>query len=426
MSGEINVLSRTQIVVVEPTSGAVSVINAGPQGPSGSSTMAGPPGPPGADGTIILSGVGPPSPSLGSDGQYYVDTAGKALYGPRATVAASPQYVAFTDGGISVTSSSNEFGNRFLVVNAGVITGIRYKRTATTVATLTFNLWNVSPGTVGALLATTTDNRSGLAGWFTATFTTPVAVTAGQVITASMTASGGNVPIVAGSTLPGNPPSLTFQQSVFHVGPGYPSSATSGLYISPIWSSGGSTGSWPIITDTRYGVRILWENDSLALGSTTAEQTFAAFVLQNPVPGVPPGGRKWIFSTHGLCTNTAVSPINITLRVKINGTTTISTSTVSLPNGVDERVIEVVWELMGDNNWNLNQKARFRISGMMSPPNTTDDLLNRMGYARGTSIVEATWDEPILCEITAQMSSAATQTLDMHGYDVIYYATTPG
>lgn len=32
---EINVISRTQIIVVEPTSGSVSVINAGPQGPAG-------------------------------------------------------------------------------------------------------------------------------------------------------------------------------------------------------------------------------------------------------------------------------------------------------------------------------------------------------------------------------------------------------
>lgn len=35
MTEEINVLSRTQIIIVEPTSGSVSVINAGPQGPAG-------------------------------------------------------------------------------------------------------------------------------------------------------------------------------------------------------------------------------------------------------------------------------------------------------------------------------------------------------------------------------------------------------
>lgn len=36
MSGEINVLSRTQIILVEPLSGSVSIINAGPAGPGGS------------------------------------------------------------------------------------------------------------------------------------------------------------------------------------------------------------------------------------------------------------------------------------------------------------------------------------------------------------------------------------------------------
>lgn len=35
MTDEINVISRTQVINVEPTSGAVSIINAGPAGPTG-------------------------------------------------------------------------------------------------------------------------------------------------------------------------------------------------------------------------------------------------------------------------------------------------------------------------------------------------------------------------------------------------------
>jgi hypothetical protein len=34
MSGEINVVSRTQIIVVEPVSKSVAIINAGPPGPN--------------------------------------------------------------------------------------------------------------------------------------------------------------------------------------------------------------------------------------------------------------------------------------------------------------------------------------------------------------------------------------------------------
>lgn len=65
MTDEINVLHRDQTIFVEPASGAISVIAAGPQGPPGppgaASTVPGPPGPAGA-GTntpkgIIVSGA---------------------------------------------------------------------------------------------------------------------------------------------------------------------------------------------------------------------------------------------------------------------------------------------------------------------------------------------------------------------------------
>src|SRR5580765_114591 len=62
MTEEINVISRTQTVVVEPTSGCVSIINAGPMGPGGT---------PGAAGSgsshyedIFGSGYDPTGPSI--------------------------------------------------------------------------------------------------------------------------------------------------------------------------------------------------------------------------------------------------------------------------------------------------------------------------------------------------------------------------
>lgn len=55
MSGEINVISRTQQIIVEPVSASVSVINAGPPGPSGAA--GGPPGPPGPQGPPGVPGI---------------------------------------------------------------------------------------------------------------------------------------------------------------------------------------------------------------------------------------------------------------------------------------------------------------------------------------------------------------------------------
>ena len=60
---EINVISRTQMIIVEPTSGSVSIINAG---------LIGPTGPPGAAGTIVSVGpTPPPAPALNA---LWVDT----------------------------------------------------------------------------------------------------------------------------------------------------------------------------------------------------------------------------------------------------------------------------------------------------------------------------------------------------------------
>jgi hypothetical protein len=53
----------------------------GSQGPAGS---AGPAGPKGADGRTVLNGTGAPTSAVGTNGDFYVDTAASILYGPKA------------------------------------------------------------------------------------------------------------------------------------------------------------------------------------------------------------------------------------------------------------------------------------------------------------------------------------------------------
>ena len=63
---------------------------AGPAGPMGAAGPAGPTGavgPAGADGNTVLNGSGTPQPSLGKDGDFYLDTAAAELYGPKANGA---------------------------------------------------------------------------------------------------------------------------------------------------------------------------------------------------------------------------------------------------------------------------------------------------------------------------------------------------
>jgi Collagen triple helix repeat (20 copies)/Divergent InlB B-repeat domain len=68
----------------------------GPQGPKGDTGAqgqpgkdgapgpAGPVGPAGADGHTVLNGTGAPDNSIGSNGDFYIDTAASVLYGPKA------------------------------------------------------------------------------------------------------------------------------------------------------------------------------------------------------------------------------------------------------------------------------------------------------------------------------------------------------
>lgn len=49
----------------------------GPQGATGAT------GAPGADGNTLLNGSGAPSSGLGADGDFYLDTFNKLLYGPK-------------------------------------------------------------------------------------------------------------------------------------------------------------------------------------------------------------------------------------------------------------------------------------------------------------------------------------------------------
>lgn len=72
MSGEINVISKEQIIIVEPPSSTVSVIAAGPPGPpgpaGGPTGPAGPEGPPGVDGAVGATGPAGPVGPAGPEG----------------------------------------------------------------------------------------------------------------------------------------------------------------------------------------------------------------------------------------------------------------------------------------------------------------------------------------------------------------------
>lgn len=177
--------------------------------------------------------------------------------------------------------------------------------------------------------------------------------------------------------------------------------------------------------DSRLGVRMAWENDSTPFTNTTAESVACTYSL--PSETSSPGGKKWVFTIHGVCNNNTGATANFSMRCKLNGATQVSATTLAVPTGAQDHPWRIEWTLLADNDWNLNQFATFRLGGMLAQPNTTPDLFNQSGYSRGNSIVQATWSAPIVLTVTLQWSVASTSaTYEYHGHDVIHYATTPG
>src|ERR1035437_7414752 len=116
--------------------------------------------------------------------------------GPGAASAASnavtPQNTIF-DFGTPATvdsgdGSSVELGVKFTADTSGSITGIRFYKASTNTGTHVGSLWS----STGTLLASATSSGETASGWQTATFSTPVSITAGTTYVAGYLAPSGH------------------------------------------------------------------------------------------------------------------------------------------------------------------------------------------------------------------------------------------
>jgi hypothetical protein len=95
----------------------------GPQGAPGSNGTNGTNGTDGSNGNTVLNGTGAPTPSLGNDGDFYIDTANHTLYGPKAggawpgtgTSLVGPQGTPGTNG----TNGTNGTGATVTTLSVG-------------------------------------------------------------------------------------------------------------------------------------------------------------------------------------------------------------------------------------------------------------------------------------------------------------------
>jgi Domain of unknown function (DUF4082)/Bacterial Ig-like domain len=216
-------------VVFSPTTGAEPVVSSVAPG-SGASGVAVTVHPSATFAAAIQTGTAALAVKKSSDGTAvagsaaYVDTTRTVTFTPTASLAAGTSYTATVSGAKAVTgelmtpfswsfttagaaacpcslfassvtpaevdsgdSGSVELGMKFVPQVAGSVTGIRFYKSAANTGTHVGNLWS----STGTKLATVTFSGESASGWQSATFSTPVAVTAGTTYVVSYFAPAG-------------------------------------------------------------------------------------------------------------------------------------------------------------------------------------------------------------------------------------------
>ena len=111
-------------------------------------------------------------------------TIGAVLWTTASASAAGPVTIWGTStptGAVDTDKSAVELGTRFTAITTGQATAVRYYKTPENTGTHTGSLWT----NTGTLLGRTTFTNETTTGWQTATFTTPITLTAGTTYVVS-------------------------------------------------------------------------------------------------------------------------------------------------------------------------------------------------------------------------------------------------
>lgn len=134
-------------------------------------------------GTTILNGTGPPADALGAVGNYYLDTVGKVLYGPKAAAAGygpDGSTLNIVPSG-SQTVGASTMGSRLKMLAVGRLTGLRYYRYAGNATAHAITLILYLQSTQAEVARVVVNNVANApAGWVVGTLATPVTVAAGS------------------------------------------------------------------------------------------------------------------------------------------------------------------------------------------------------------------------------------------------------
>jgi hypothetical protein len=213
----------------------------------------------GPQGPTILTEEGQPGSIDGIDGQFYLDSAGQTLYGPKNESALGPPLSMIDTLSPTAHDGAGAYtlGTQFVVNVKGSITAVRYWRNASSIRTSRkCSIW---AGTT--LVGTATSSSESGTGWHEVALTTPVDVvpgpyTVGYEVDNYSYAGGSPVSAV---------PELTWTQLCYGPHDSYPSTVGGGNYFADVvFREAGDI--WPVALQ---GVIVLTQAEYDALSPPT-------------------------------------------------------------------------------------------------------------------------------------------------------------
>lgn len=175
-------------------------------------------------GATILNGTVAPIDTVGAIGDFYIDTVGKIMYGPKVAASLGPDKYAINPatGPPQYPDNSGDYtlGFRVAFLVPGVVSALRFYRSPSATVTsraLTFYRLGVQVATV------TTSGETG-SGWKTFPLATPVPVETGVLyVSAYYTVGDYFVETDTGGVPPSySPDQIANYGGCYHSGPGFP------------------------------------------------------------------------------------------------------------------------------------------------------------------------------------------------------------
>lgn len=194
-------------------------------------------------GTLIINGARPPTDTDGVVGDYWLDTAGKTLYGPKGASGYGATESAHPNGTLDSSSGNFTTGVKFRCLVAGQLMGLRYYRAAG--ITLTSHKLTLFD-TAGAVQNTASTSAETGQGWMLATFATPRAVTANSDWVAGWYSGNSGYNYWASGLVPVStvPAHISFLENRLGGGDAFPGSHTSDFFVDVLFQP--TLPAWPI------------------------------------------------------------------------------------------------------------------------------------------------------------------------------------